>query len=139
MRKRCDQQFGFTLTEIIIAVAIIAILAAVAVPTYQSYMLKANRSDATKTLLAMQLAQEKYRISNTTYGSLAQVWGGVTSSEHGHYTLGISGNTATSYTLTATAVGKQANDTASGSSCAAMVLTYANGTTTKTPAACWGN
>lgn len=130
---------GFSLLELIVAIVIVAILAAIAVSSYRSYILKGNRSDALRTLLAMQMAQEKYRMNNSTYGTLAQVWNGVTTSENGFYTLAISANTATTYTLTATAVGSQANDSEDGTSCTTITLTYSNGTTTRTPAACWSN
>ena len=128
---------GFSLLELLATLVIVAILVAVAIPTYRSYVMKSNRSDAVHSLLSMQLAQEKHRMGNTTYGNLAAVWGGVTTTSGGHYTLSITNNTATTYTLTATAVGSQTSDTADGSSCAALVLTYANGSTTKTPASCW--
>ncbi len=128
---------AFSLMELMVVLAIVAILAVVAIPAYQTYVRKANRTDAFHTLLAMQLAQEKYRMTNTTYGTLAQVWGGVSSTPAGHYTLTITGNTATAYTLTATATGGQANDKEGATSCTPLVLTYANNTTTKTPAVCW--
>ncbi|MDF1758929.1 MAG: type IV pilin protein [Coxiellaceae bacterium] len=128
---------GFTLMELIITVAIVAILAAVAIPSFNSYLLKSHRSDAYSSLMAMQLAEERYRSSNTSYGTLAQVWNGVTTSEDGHYTLAISNTSATSYTLTATAVGGQASDSEDGSSCATLTITYSAGVETKAPAACW--
>ena len=130
---------GFSLFELIIALVIVASLAAISVSAYRGYILKSHRSDALHTLLAMQLAQEKYRMNNTTYGTLAQVWNSVTTTEGGYYSLAISGNTATAYTITATAVGTQANDEEDGTSCSTLTLAYSNGTTTKSPAACWLN
>ena len=128
---------AFSLVELMVAMALVAILAGIAVASYRSFILKANRSDAIQTLLAIQLAEEKYRMSNTTYGTLTQVWNGVTTTERGKYNLGITNNTGTSYTITATGVGDQANDSDGGSSCGTMTLTYSSGTTTKTPGACW--
>ncbi len=125
---------GFTLFELMIALLIVAILAVVAVVSYRSYIVVANRADATQTLLSIQLEEEKYRLNNTTYGTLAQVWGGVSTSEGGYYTLSVSNAAAASYTITATAIGTQVGDT----ECSTITLAYSNGTTTRTPAACWG-
>lgn len=126
---------AFTLIEIVVVIFIIAILAVVAVASYRHYILVSNRSDAIQTLLSIQLAEEKYRTHNVSYGALADVWGGVTATENGDYTLSISNLSATSYSITATAIGNQVEDT----TCATMTLTYSNGTTTKTPATCWGD
>lgn len=50
---------GFTLTEMLIVVAMIGILAAIAYPSYRNYVVRANRADAQQTLL--QAAQEAER------------------------------------------------------------------------------
>jgi len=128
---------GFNLMEVIIAVALIGILTAIAVPSYRIYILKSHRSDGTNTLLAMQLGQERYRMNNTSYGTLAQTWSNVSSSENGYYLLSISNNTTNTYTLTATAVGDQSSDNQDGTSCSTLTLTFSNNATTKSPAACW--
>lgn len=128
---------GFSLIELAIVVLIVAILAILASVLYTSYVRKGRRADAIDTLSEMSLAEERYRSNNTTYGTLAQVWGGVTASTGGYYTLSISSVSGTAYTLTATATGSQANDTESGTSCTPLVLSASSGTVTKTPAACW--
>ncbi len=128
---------GFTLMELVITVAIVAILAAIAIPTFSNYLLKSHRSDAYSALLKMQLAEERYRATSNTYGTLAQVWNGVTTSDNGKYTLAISNVSATTYTLTATAVGSQTSDSEDGTSCSTLTITYSAGVDTKTPAACW--
>lgn len=128
---------GFTLIELLIALAILAILSTIAVTSYTSYVRKGRRTDGLHTLLAMSLAEEKYRMTNSTYGTLAQVWGGVSTSPQGYYTLSISNVTASSYTLTATAIGNQANDSDSGTTCTPLTLTVSSGTTTQAPATCW--
>lgn len=124
---------AFSLLELIIVIVIIAVLAVIATASYRHYILVANRADAIQTLQSIQLAEENYRHNNTSYGSLAQVWGGASTSSEGNYSIAISNTSATSYTITATAIGSQAEDTA----CASIVLTHSNGTTTHTPAACW--
>lgn len=128
---------GFSMLELMIAIAIVAILAAIAIPSYLSYIKSSRRSDALQTLLSIQLQQEKYRLNNNSYGTLAQVWDGVTTASGGFYSLAISGVSASTYTITATATGSQIGDTADGVSCNSIVLTNTDGVVTKTPTACW--
>lgn len=61
---------GFTLIEVMIVVVIVAILAAVAIPSYQSHIMRTNRSDAREMLLQIAAAQEKHFFQNNSYGSL---------------------------------------------------------------------
>ena len=106
-------------------------------PAYHDYMRKGKRAEGVSTLLAMQMAQEKYRANNTQYGNLTQMWGGVNASENGYYGLAISGTSATGFTLTATGQGDQANDSEGSTHCGTLTLVVNGATTTKSPAACW--
>jgi type IV pilus assembly protein PilE len=128
---------GFTLIELVITLTIVAILAMIVINIYTDNVRKSRRIDAVNSLISISMAEERYRSQNTTYGSLAAVWGGVSNSSEGFYTLSISNVSATSYTIIATAVGTQANDSDSGTSCATLQLSVSNGTITKTPAVCW--
>ena len=128
--------FGFSLIEILVVMVVIGLLSLLTIPIYSNYLIYSNRTDAIQTLLAIQIAEEKYRLSNNTYGTLAQVWSG-TNSVSSYYQLAITNVTATTYTITATATGNQTQDTQNGMSCASIVLAYASNTATKTPAACW--
>lgn len=128
---------GFTLIELMIAISIIAILAVISINLYTVQVKKANRIDAINTLTSISLAEERYRTTNTTYGTLAQVWGGVTTSPGGYYTLSITNVSATGYTLNAQAIGNQATDTQDGTVCTPLQLTVSNGGISKTPAICW--
>lgn len=128
---------GMTLIELLVVLAIVSIVALVAVFSYQSYIRKSHRMDGINSLLSISLAEERYRSTNTQYGTLAQVWGGVTASSNGYYTLAISGVGSNGYTITATATGNQANDAQDGVSCTPLTFVMNNGTITKTPAACW--
>ncbi len=60
-------QSGFTLTELMIAVLIIGILSAIALPSYQAHVAAANRTDATTMLIVGANQQEQFFIDNKTY------------------------------------------------------------------------
>lgn len=58
---------GFTLIELMIVVAIIAILSAIAVPNYQNYLVKSRRSAAEQYLMTLANKEEQYLLDNRTY------------------------------------------------------------------------
>ncbi|NMG14650.1 Minor pilin, type IV [Aromatoleum bremense] len=126
---------GFTLIELMIVVAVVGILAAIAYPSYQEFVRKARRADGKEALVRVQIEQEKWRTNNTTYTSnLVDDLGLDDESAEKHYTLAISGTSGTGYTVTATAVGAQADDT----DCATIVLKEGVAESEKrTPAVCW--
>ena len=67
-RRDCRaRQYGMTLIELMIAVAIVAILAAVALPSYDNYVKKSRRSDAASQLLQIMQQQERFFLNNMTY------------------------------------------------------------------------
>ena len=128
------QNKGFTLIELMIVVAIIGILASIAYPSYQEYVLRAKRGDGKAAILSAQLAQEKYRANNITYLAVAS-----TSSSDGYYnyavTIGAASLASTNYIITAT-------PTFTDASCGNLILTVAAGTETKSASAgsaadCW--
>jgi type IV pilus assembly protein PilE len=127
----------FSLLELLIAIAILGMLATIGLRNYSSYLKRSRRTDAINTLLGMSLAEERYRSNHSQYGTLAQVWGGVTTSSDGYYTLRIRNVSATHYTLTAMAQGAQANDSIDGTSCTTLTLSVANNVVTKSPSVCW--
>lgn len=58
---------GFTLIELMIVVAVIAILAAIAYPSYQNQVRKSHRADAEGALLGLANAMERYYTENGRY------------------------------------------------------------------------
>lgn len=130
---------GFSLIELMIVVAIVAILAAIAIPSYSSSIEKGRRADGKAALAgAVALQERQYSLTNQ-YSDDISILGGMGSSE-GYYTLSVaytsfSGTCATDkdcYTLTATAIGAQANDTA----CAVLTIDSL-GKKTPTGSPCW--
>jgi len=63
---------GFSLIELMIVVAIVAILSAVAFPSYQQYRLTAIREEAKERLMTCRQAMEEYYVAHKTYiGAMA--------------------------------------------------------------------
>lgn len=115
---------GFTLIEMMIVVAIIGILAAIAYPSYQEYVLRGNRSEGQALLNDAAARQERYFAQNNAYvtaqANIARLGmrntsGTTVTSDTGKYTLTISSpNNSGGYLLTATPQGTQAKDTKCG-------------------------
>ena len=136
---------GFTLIEVMIVVAIVAILATIALPSYQESVRKSRRADAVLALQRIQIEQEKFRAECPTYASNVagtRTCNGLgltlaTSSSDGYYTLNLPAvvNATTQYTATATAVTgtSQASDTG----CTVLTLAVDGLTLTRTPPECW--
>ena len=64
------RQLGFTLIEIMIAVAIIGILAAVAIPSYRGYVLRGQISSAVTGLSTVRAQMERHFQDNRTYATV---------------------------------------------------------------------
>ena len=101
---------GFTLIELMITVAILAIVAAVAIPAYTSYVDRGKRAEARTALLDIAARQERYYSNNRQYAAnLNDLKLSGTKSENGYYTLSItprpSGSNNQDFDATATPSG----------------------------------
>ena len=140
MKNRVRKK-GFTLVELMITIGVVAILVALALPSYTVYVRKANRGDAQQLLMNWANNQEIWRASNTTYADA----GNMAVPTHDNYTFSISAITTTTYTLSAVPIGDQAKDKDQGQFCNPLSLDQSNlkgpqydkgGTITTF---CWGN
>jgi type IV pilus assembly protein PilE len=104
---------GFTLIELMITVAIIAILASVAYPSYQQYVIRSNRSEMEQFMLDVSNREEEFLLNNRSYTNLAGL------------NLSVPARLQSLYTVTAAAT----------TSCAGATLTAPSYCITSTPVA----
>jgi type IV pilus assembly protein PilE len=64
-----DKQDGFTLIELMITTAIVAILAAVAYPSYTKYIVRSNRTAAQAQMLDIANRQQQFLLANRAYAA----------------------------------------------------------------------
>lgn len=104
---------GFSLIELLIAIAVLGLLAAIALPSFQDSIRKSRRSDAFQALTIIQQAQERWRSNNRQYApsltaAPADNGLGLTSVSPGGYydlTLSLEGTGEAGYTAVATGRG----------------------------------
>jgi type IV pilus assembly protein PilE len=70
-----DASAGFTLIEMLVVVMIVAILSAIAWPSYMDYLRRGRIAEATGKLAGMRIALEQYYQDNLNYGSTASACG----------------------------------------------------------------
>ena len=126
---------GFTLVELAVVCAMVGVLTAVALPSFQSYLLRSGRADAVDALTRLQMAQARHHAAHGLYATELSVLHGVPQpdSAQGLYTLAVAGG-GDGYRATAVAQGRQRKD----SECSVLSVEVAQGFTHHGPSArCW--
>ena len=113
---------GFTLIELMIALLVMTILAAITYPYYVNYLLKSRRSDAISTISQDQIILERCYTQNFSYQACRSLPIFPQTSAQGFYRITLTNLDATTYTLTATSIGNQVKDT----TCTSMSINQLN-------------
>lgn len=141
MHSRKYQQ-GVNLIELMIVVTIVAILGAIAYPSYRNQLLRSHRAEAKAAVLQVQVQQEKAFLQNNAYSTTLTGLGyasNTPNTTNGYFQLSLSNTSATTYTVTAEANASQDDDT----SCDKFTLTQAgtrgalNSSGTSNVSECW--
>lgn len=110
-----QQSRGFTLIEMMIVVVIVGILAAIAIPNYQQYILRSHRTAAQAEMMDIANRQKQFLLSNRAYVSKTDLESSgyelpTDLSSRYSYVITLGAGTLPSFVITFTAIGAQADD-----------------------------
>ena len=125
---------GFTLIELMVVLAVIALLLAIAVPAYREQVRKSRRAEAVAALGQWQLGLERWRADRPSYANPDGLAGYPVAPPAQWYTFTIPAAGPTGFTIRAAPVGDQTED-----KCGTFQLVMAGGVITKTAdeSGCW--
>ena len=126
---------GFTLIEMLIALACVALLASLAWPSYQSLIMRSQRAQARASLLQAAHWLERAASASGSYPLTADVPASVLQIDGQHYKMIVT-SSAQSFTLSATPLGTQAADTCGTLTLNHLGLRSVQGAS-QTAAQCW--
>ena len=130
--RHATRRSGFTLLEVMIVTAIVAILAAIALTSYAAYLRRSARSEAQSTLTEAASRQQQFLVDRRRYASSMSALGMTPPPDLASkysVTFATLDGPPPVFTLTAQAIGDQAND-----KCPTLTLDNAG---TRTPTECW--
>jgi type IV pilus assembly protein PilE len=108
---------GFTLIEVMIVLAVVAITTTIAASTYRNHLRRGHRAQAAQALLMAAAEQEKFHLAHGSYGNRLDATAGddppglpvASRTPGGQYTLAVDVATPSEFRVTATASGNQAD------------------------------
>lgn len=136
MKAHLRRAAGFSLIELMIAVVVVGILAAVAYPSYQEHVRKGRRAAAQGYLMDLAQRQQQYFLDNRGYASTAAALGyaSTPSEVSPYYSVAVTvvAGPPPSYSITASPTGSQTSDT-----CGSLTITGAGAKTSSAGSNCW--
>ncbi len=140
---------GFTMIELMIAVTVLAILSAVAYPTFMDAIRKGRRADAYAALALAMQAEERHRTNNTAYSESLTDLGLSSASPEGLYALSVVAGSASATAYVVQASAKSDRSQTADTNCRTLRVTVSAGSIvysslnsagavyTATPDRCW--
>jgi type IV pilus assembly protein PilE len=133
---------GFSMIELLVVMIIVGILASIAVASYRSNVMQANRTDAIRAMTSWRQSLERCYSQSYTYVGCSAIPGTLpTPSPSAYYLISFPTLAASSYKIVATPTGRQVNDT----TCASFQVTNTGAQAAQTSGGvdstrtCWGS